>query len=265
MPPGIEQPSALLTLRGSIRSSYLVLLLPIIPPRRSPGCKAQQARLRPSPPTATPAGNVPPTGAGEPNDAAEGPSTDEAAPVFPADLLDASSPDDPDHDNLFHVPTPPEIKRAFCCQGTKGLYLPQIRLGRSGVCVSGCGGWRRWWFSIYKHMVEVKRQIFRKENKARRKQNLTLLFGVRAPAKLEWRLLLQRLPPLMPRWKLEMVLSRLRLFLLTTAADSERSGALSIVVHIAAFSTTSTARPMMASATPPALACDLPLTVVRSL
>ncbi|CCX32136.1 Protein of unknown function [Pyronema omphalodes CBS 100304] len=52
---------------------------------------------------------------------------------------------------------------------------------------------------------------------------------------------------------------------LSTAADSERSGALSIVVHIAAFSTTSTARPMMASATPPALACDLPLTVVRSL
>lgn len=107
-----------------VKSSELSCQLPRrLQPRSFAFVMLIQARLRPSPPTATPAGNVPPTGAGEPNDAAEGPSTDEAAPVFPADLLDASSPDDPDHDNLFHVPTPPEIKRAFCCQGTKGLYV----------------------------------------------------------------------------------------------------------------------------------------------
>jgi hypothetical protein len=81
-----------------------------------------QARLRPSPPTATPAGNVPPTGAGEPNDAVEGPATDEAAPAFPADLLDALSPDDPDHDMLFRPR--PKSNEPSTVKGLKACMLP---------------------------------------------------------------------------------------------------------------------------------------------
>jgi hypothetical protein len=140
------------------------------------------------------------TGAGDPNDAAEGPANDEAAPAFPSDLLDALNPGDPDHDMLSR-PRPksnePSAVKALkaCMLPTDGsLMFHQMPVADQARAIRRMRIWM-WWMEgmadlhlvvkCNKHMSEFTRQILRKENKAREKQNQPPLLGVRTLAKLE--------------------------------------------------------------------------------